>query len=303
MKCYAYDMEHEYYFCSANQRECEKILRPFLRIRREIDKDTQYDQLFSSSEDFLDECIQANKEARLLNRYTSRTLNFTLLFDESPDEYIYFVINSNQDEFYIVPFYTPLSQVWSDYNPFQKIDSFEFKSLLELISYPVTKDGKELERKYLSFNRADLNDMRFKILTKIHNREVTTMEEVYSLIYPVYQNYQIFYGEFIHYFSEAHCYLPPIFHHLDQMNLHLLKDYFSFIPKEKLLSYEKERLQNEYGGDFKYVFWDFLDKKIPLSIFKEITNIQFCEGTDLTEDEIRKELWFYLLSFEKRRRK
>lgn len=302
MKCYAYDIEHEYYFCSANKSECETILRPFLRIRREIDKGTQYDQLFCSSQEFLDECIKANKKTRLSNRYTSKTLNFTLLFDESPDEYIYFVINSNQDEFYIVPFYTPLRQVWSDYNPFQKIDLFEFKSLLEVCYHPITKDGKELEKRYLSYNRADLNETRFEILTKIHNKDVTTMEEFYSLVYPVYQNYQIFYGEFINYFIEAHCYLPPIFHHLDQMNLHLLKDYFSYIPKENLLSYEKDKLQKEYGGDFKYIFWDFLDQKIPLSVVQEITNINFGEGTDLTEDGIRKELWFHLLSFEKKRR-
>lgn len=301
MKCYSYSVEHDYYFCSANRKECEEILRPFLRHRRELDNGLQYEELFSSSEEFLDESILFQNKVRTQHPYTSLTLDFTSQFHVFPQDYIYFVINSKQDEIYIVPFYVPLKRVWSDYDSFIKIDPFEFSNLLELFSHPVTKSGKELERRYLDYNRVDLNEVRFTIRKKINAREVTTLEEVYSLVYPFFQNYQIFYGEFLSYFTLSHCYLPDIFHSLDQMNLHLMKDYFEHFPKQNVLSFEKERLEKRYHGNVRYVFYDYLDNKIPLSVLNELTNLHFETDSETTEEEIKEKMWYFLLDYDKRK--
>lgn len=291
MKCYAVDVDRKYYFCGANLNECESILRTFLKSRRNEDKAYQYNLLFCSSEEVLNECIENQKYTKSKGRYTSLTMRFFCMFNTFPNDDIYFVINSKQDEFYFVPFYTPIREMWSDYNPFQKVDVFEFNSLLELSNHSMTIAGENLSLVNHSWNYVQLNNKRYEILDKINNKEVTSFEDIYNLIYPAFQNYHIFYGEFKNYFLLAHCYLPDDFIKLDQLNMHLQKYRFDIFPTVNVLEFENEKLKNKYYGNMKYVYWDFLDGKISFYIMNEIYDGLFDCYKEMNEEEIRKKMW------------
>jgi hypothetical protein len=228
MICYAYDNSHNYFFCGASRDEVEKYLRPFLKERRKVDKQYLWDSYFCSTEELLDECLRKQNVLKTFHLSTYWTDKFIEMFDKYPDDDIYFVINGKQDEFYIVPFYCPIEEMWSSYDPFFRIDFFEFKTLLELSDIRVTIDNEDIDELHHYTNYYLLGQDRSCIIQNIYDSKFKCLEDLYNYIYPIFQDYEIFYGEFRNYFLMARLYLPRDFLYMDQMNIHLQKFRYAY---------------------------------------------------------------------------
>lgn len=182
--------------------------------------------------------------------------------------------------------------MWSSYNPFYRIDIYEFDNFLELVNHRMTIANEKLTSINDSYSLVDLNETRLKINRTINNKEFVSFEEFYDYVYPLFQDYCLFYGEFKNYFLQAHIYLPKEFNTLDQLNLHLQKYKYDIFPKdeEDLYFFELLRLENKYDGTKKYVYFDFLDSKISFKIFNKIYEHMFDSYSSL-EEKIRKLMW------------
>lgn len=302
MRCLATDPDRYYFFCGASINEATEQLLPY-RDSLEAKCTSEFDKrLFQSSRATYEQELEAQKEIKKLP-YITRTIKYHQYIGEVPDYDIYFVANSQLNELYFVPFDTIYPEKWGSYNPWRAIDKFDFKKLIALSERVITYQGKPYKTQdpWVDDDVVELTEYLSERMLEIRDKGP---RYVFAFVYSYFQHYQIFVNDLKRLLLEGNCVLDHAFFNMDQLHMHMARDYMNRAKKEVVISrkrtkeeeisYSKKLLDLGYSAsqvDLNFIY-DFLDNKIDYSTFNELV-----EGLDvsryqgLTDDEIRKKIW------------
>ncbi len=304
MKAIACDSDRDYFFCSANLEEYKTQLIPFrkaLEDKCRNEEHLRWPNLFVSTEETMEKELAAQALVKA-NPYQSKTILFHDYTDETPDAYIYFIINQKLNELYFVPFDIIYPERWGKSNPWGALDKFEFKKVIQIATKPMTFDHGRKHPVKDPWTDVDHDDLVEELSEKVKTWKSKGPEYVFRKVYPYFQQYRIFVEDLHRLFAEGGVAMDREFFSLDQEHMHVVADWFE--PKRDVIIMKRTWQEEDelcmkkdsvgVSGTQIYldILFDYLDQIIDWDTVMKLTaDADLSKYENMDDETRRKKLW------------